>query len=71
MLVAFSWGVVRHLARRGFSAVSLDLFRIATAAERAEALVTASISNRTALRRAVHQTRRRVHGGGHEPSRLR
>lgn len=69
--MAASWCGFRRLARRGFYAVSLDLFRIATAAERAEAVVTASISNRTALRRAVHQTRRRVHGVGHEPSRLR
>jgi hypothetical protein len=49
---------VGRLTKRGFYAVSVDLFRIATAAELAEALVTATISNRSPLRRAVHQTRR-------------
>jgi hypothetical protein len=38
--------------------VAVDLFRTATAAELAEALVTKTISNRSPLRRAVHQTRR-------------
>jgi len=36
----------------------VDLFRIATAAELAEVLVAATISNRSILRRALHQTRR-------------
>jgi uncharacterized protein len=49
---------VGRLVRRGFYAVSVDLFRIATAAEFAEALVAATISNRSALRRVIHQTRR-------------
>lgn len=49
---------VGRLVRRGFYAVSVDLFRIASAAELAEALVAATISNRSALRRVVHQTRR-------------
>jgi len=50
--------VLGRLAKRGFYTVAVDLFRIATAAELAEALVAATISNRSALRRAVHQTRR-------------
>jgi uncharacterized protein len=49
---------VGRLVRRGFYAVSVDLFRIATTAELAEALVAAPISNRSALRRVIHQTRR-------------
>jgi hypothetical protein len=49
---------VGELLKRGFYAVSIDLFRIASAAEFAEALVAATISNRSALRRIVHQTRR-------------
>ncbi len=49
---------VGRLARRGFYAVSIDLFRIASTAEFAETLVAATISNRSALRRVVHQTRR-------------
>jgi uncharacterized protein len=49
---------VGHLARRGFYAVSIDLFRIASASEFAEALVTATISNRSTMRRVIHQTRR-------------
>jgi DNA-binding transcriptional ArsR family regulator len=49
---------VGQLARRGFYDVSIDLFRIASAAEFAEALVAATISNRSALRRVIHQTRR-------------
>jgi hypothetical protein len=47
-----------RLARRGFYTVAVDLFRIASAAEFAEALVAASIANRSALRRVMHQTRR-------------
>jgi hypothetical protein len=50
--------VLGRLARRGFCTVSVDLFRIATTAQLAEALVAATISNRSALRRALHQTRR-------------
>src|SRR5438270_1499282 len=49
---------VGRLARRGFYTVEVDLFRIASAAELAEALVAATISNRSALRRVLHQTRR-------------
>jgi uncharacterized protein len=49
---------IGRLIRRGFYTVSVDLFRIATAAELAEALVAATISNRSPLRRVVHQTRR-------------
>ena len=49
---------VGHLVRRGFYAVSVDLFRIATAAEFAEALVAGTISNRSTLRKVIHQTRR-------------
>ncbi len=44
--------------RRGAYVVAVDLFRIASAAELAEALVTATISNRSGLRRIVHQARR-------------
>jgi hypothetical protein len=47
-----------RLGRRGFYTVSVDLFRLASAAELAEALVAATISNRSALRRVIHQTRR-------------
>jgi len=47
-----------RLARRGFYSVTIDLFRIATVTEFAEALVTGTISNRSALRRLIHQTRR-------------
>jgi hypothetical protein len=47
-----------RLGKRGFYTVSIDLFRIATAAEFAQALVAATVSNRSALRRAIHQTRR-------------
>jgi len=46
------------LGRRGFYTISVDLFRIASAAEFAEALVAATISNRSALRRLIHQTRK-------------
>jgi hypothetical protein len=38
--------------------VAADLFRIASAAELAEVLVAATISNRSVLRRIVHQARR-------------
>lgn len=50
--------VLGELQKRGFYTVSLDLFRIATEAELAEALVAATISNRSALRKALHQARR-------------
>jgi DNA-binding transcriptional ArsR family regulator len=50
--------VVGRLARDGRYTVSVDLFRIATAAELAQALVAATIANRSTLRRALHQTRR-------------
>jgi hypothetical protein len=50
--------VVGRLVRRGFYAVSIDLFRIASAAELAEALVAATLSNRSGLRRVIQQTRR-------------
>ncbi len=50
--------VLVRLGRRGFYTVSVDLFRIASAAEFAEALVTATIANRSGLRRVIHQTRR-------------
>jgi hypothetical protein len=49
---------IGRLVKRGFYAVNLDLFRIATEAELAEALVTSTISNRSPLRRVLHQTRR-------------
>ncbi len=47
-----------RLGRRGLYTISVDLFRIASAAEFAEALVGATIANRSALRRVLHQTRR-------------
>ena len=47
-----------RLGRRGLYTISVDLFRIASAAEFAEALVAATIANRSALRRVLHQTRR-------------
>lgn len=50
--------VLGRLGRRGFYTISVDLFRIATAAELAETLVAAAISNRSAMRRTLHQTRR-------------
>jgi hypothetical protein len=50
--------VLGQLARQGTYVVALDLFRIASASELAEALVAATISNRSALRRILHQTRR-------------
>jgi uncharacterized protein len=50
--------VLGRLDRRGYYTASIDLFRIATTAELAESLVAATLSNRSALRRALHQTRR-------------
>ena len=50
--------VLDRLAKQGTYTVAVDLFRIATAAELAEALVAATLSNRSALRRLLHQTRR-------------
>lgn len=49
---------VGQLVKRGFYEVSIDLFRVANAAEFAEALVAATISNRSTIRRVLHQTRR-------------
>jgi uncharacterized protein len=49
---------VGRLVGRGFYAVGLDLFRVASTAEFAEALVAATISNRSPVRRVIHQTRR-------------
>jgi hypothetical protein len=46
-----------RLARRGYYTVHLDLFRIADAAELAEALSLAVIANRSAVRRAVRRAR--------------
>src|SRR6202046_1462506 len=45
--------VLGRLAKRGYYTISIDLFRIATAAELAESLVAATLSNRSALRRAL------------------
>jgi uncharacterized protein len=50
--------VLGRLGRRGLYTLGVDLFRIATAPELAEALVAGAIANRSALRRALHQTRR-------------
>jgi len=50
--------VLGRLAKQSHYTISIDLFRIATTAEFAEALVAATLSNRSALRRALHQTRR-------------
>jgi hypothetical protein len=47
-----------RLARQGLYTVSIDLFRIASVAELAEVLVAATLANRSALRRLIHQTRR-------------
>src|SRR5947208_1758967 len=47
-----------RVARRALYTISVDLFRIASAAEFAETLVAAAIANRSALRRVMHQTRR-------------
>lgn len=44
--------------KQGCYVVAADLFRIASAAELAEVLVAATISNRSVLRRIVHQARR-------------
>lgn len=49
---------VGRLVKRGFYAVSVDMFRIASIAEFDEALVAATLSNRSALRRVIQQTRR-------------
>jgi uncharacterized protein len=49
---------VGRLVRRGFYAVSVDLFRVASTAEFAEALIAGTLSNRSALRRVIQQTRR-------------
>lgn len=46
------------LSGHGVYTVSIDLFRISSAAELAESLVTQTIANRSALRRAVHGARR-------------
>jgi uncharacterized protein len=46
-----------RLARRGLYTAHLDLFRIADAAELAEALTLAVIANRSAVRRAVRRAR--------------
>jgi hypothetical protein len=46
-----------RLTRRGFYTVHLDLFRIADAAELAEALTLAVIANRSAVRRVVRRAR--------------
>lgn len=50
--------VLGRLERRGVYTVAVDLFRVATAAELAEALVAKTVANRSTLRRIVHQTRR-------------
>lgn len=50
--------VLGQLQRQGFYTVAVDLFRVATTAELAEALVSATLSNRSAMRRVLHQTRR-------------
>lgn len=49
---------LERLARRRVYTVAIDLFRIATPAELAEALVAATLENRSAMRRVLHQTRR-------------
>lgn len=46
-----------RLTRRGLYTVHLDLFRIADAAELAEALTLATIANRSAVRRLVRRAR--------------
>jgi len=48
---------LRRLEDDGLYVVEIDLFRIASAAELAEALVAQTIANRSALRRIVHQAR--------------
>jgi uncharacterized protein len=47
-----------EVEKHGCYVVSIDLFRIASAAEFAEVLVARTISNRSGLRRLVHQARR-------------
>ena len=48
---------LNRLARRGFYTVHLDLFRIADAAELAEALTLAVILNRSAVRKLIRRAR--------------
>jgi hypothetical protein len=48
---------LRRLEEDGLYVVEVDLFRIASAAELAEALVAQTTANRSALRRIVHQAR--------------
>jgi uncharacterized protein len=48
---------LRSLESEGRYVVEVDLFRIASAAELAEALVAHTIANRSAMRRIVHQAR--------------
>ncbi len=48
---------LRRLEDDGLYVVEIDLFRIASAAELAEALVAQTIANRSPLRRIVHQAR--------------
>ncbi len=48
---------LERLASREFYIVSVDLFRIATAAQFAEELVAESIANRSVLKRALHKAR--------------
>ncbi len=48
---------LRRLESDGLYVVEIDLFRIVSAAELAEALVVQTIANRSALRRIVHQAR--------------
>ena len=50
--------VLGRLARRGVYTANIDLFRLASAAELAEALVAATLANRSTLRRVLHQARR-------------
>lgn len=47
-----------RLDGRGIYTIGIDLFRIASAAELAGALVAEAISNRSVLRRALHKARR-------------
>lgn len=47
-----------ELEREECYVVAVDLFRIASAAELAEVLVAKTLSNRSALRRLIHQARR-------------
>jgi hypothetical protein len=49
---------VERLRRRGWYAVSLDLFELATLAEVAEALTLAVLANRSAMRKAMARARR-------------